>query len=306
MKCLLTTLVAACGVSLVISAGAGAEIRTATITDPEDAIPPISGDPNNPDVSQVDVLYDSTAGSIALTVGFYNSLHVLDMSENYSIYAYFNVGSNCYASDFQGIEGQHHVRSLYTQFYDRATVTGYSGYLEFDRVEAQDGRSITISASAPGLIDQDFRCLSYRLLGRARNSPSNPYSRYDADCGCWYLNQLLDDVADKAWFEGFAPEDQPKVETRYTVNPRSRCYGLDLSHWELLPEQVYGEERSFGGELVFRLRGHGSSKTLRTRVRDVIRWKDLRDGRYRLETHYSGDEWRQRSETLEKQVKVGC
>jgi len=67
---------------------------------------------------------------------------------NYAFYSQFDVGfaSNpedphaiC-AGGTGGLRAQHHVRSTSSTLYDRASVEGYSGYLNFDRSTSSDGR----------------------------------------------------------------------------------------------------------------------------------------------------------------------
>lgn len=208
---------------------ARAEIRTAHVADPADAQPSVSGRPSQPDIEEVIATYDS-AGSLSITARFYNAFSAVDTSENFDFWASFGVSTGsdrswepgtCSASFGPGdVHGQHHVfSSVGTVFFDRASVTGYSGYLSFSRVVSPDQRSVTISATSPVLAGRDFRCLEYELKSRARSTVSNPYSEWSEGCGCWYVNPVLDWIGGSGiytgtsieyptsgvWFDGFTP-----------------------------------------------------------------------------------------------------
>ncbi len=144
-----------------------------------DAAPTISGTPNNPDVKHVTVTYDS-AGSLTIRVDFFNALNALDTSQNYAMWAGFEVGAPsggsdpyCSTSSPGSVSGQHHVFAQWTTFYDRSSIVGYDGYLNFTRTVSPDQRSITITASSPALANRDFRCAQYTLNTRRISTITN-------------------------------------------------------------------------------------------------------------------------------------
>jgi hypothetical protein len=219
-----------CGVGVVaIPASAGAEIREAAVSDPPDGMPTISGAPDNPDISAVTARYDS-AGSLSLVIDFYRSVNELDTSENYAFFGEFMVGGAA-TFGYSATEvphcggelyGQNHVfASTGLQFYDQATITGYSGTLKFSRATSPDGRQITLSASSPALANHDWRCFGYSLSSRTHASAANIYSKYDGSCDCWYVSPTLDilgttetvGAGPDLWFNGFAPVPVPPEET---------------------------------------------------------------------------------------------
>lgn len=191
------------------AAPARAEIRSATVTDPADATPPLSGPPNSPDVKQVRATYD-TAGSFSFVVDFYNSLTDLSFNPTYAHYGQFDIGSSCEVGAYGGITGQHHVASSSTTFNNEFSVSGYSGTLEVQRTVSPDGRQITISGQTPAIANQDYVCFDYTLGGRDYSTYSNPHSDYDENCGCWYTGGAEDWLGesfydDAFYFDGFAP-----------------------------------------------------------------------------------------------------
>ncbi len=194
-----------------LAGAAHADVLTLSTVDPQDATPTVSGQPNNPDVANLRVVYDTT-GTLTLTVSFYNDPAGTDHSQNYAAYGSFSVGkingvgstATCSTAIPGGLTGQHHVYSGYGTFYDRATVSGMDGYLNFNRTGA--GMTITITATSPALAGRDYQCVSYQLRGKRYSTASNLNSDYDAGCDCWYLATILDVVAPHGQYDtlGFA------------------------------------------------------------------------------------------------------
>lgn len=290
-----------------------AEVRTTVVLDPQDAAPTVSGVPNTPDIKQVSATYD-TAGTIRFVVEFFNTPEALDLSSKYAFIGEFVVGRRAGSSAYPYCGGgagtisygQHHIFSMLVQFYDRATVEGYEGFLEFSRSTSPDGRTVTVSASSPVLANRDYTCFTYRVRNRHRSSASDIYSDYDSSCACWY-RWGLDDVLGRSvdsededinYFDGYEPvppappEQKPKVKTRIWINPVGKCRRVALSSWTLLPDKVHGAHRGWPGKLRFRLRSRGKTKTMTTRVKPWISWGGLKPGNYRLQTRYLGDRWR--------------
>lgn len=214
-------LVAPLGVGLT---PAGAETRTGFASDPVDGTPTVSGVPNSPDIKQVYVVYDSS-GTIKLTIDFYNAPANVDRSQNYGFAGNFTIGTASGASPSGycsttngGISGQHHIYSSYLgqTFFDRATVAGFAGYLNFNRSTSADGRQVTISASSGAIANRDYRCFTYKEVARRRSTVSNPNSDYDPSCDCWYVTVTTDCAGttgmpyggcsgETLWFDGFKP-----------------------------------------------------------------------------------------------------
>jgi hypothetical protein len=209
----------------LIGATAHADVRTAAADDPQDAPPTVSGQPTNPDVKRVTASYD-TAGSFTLTIDLYNALNAVDYSQNYAFWGTFSVGTwtdsgggadSCSTSTQGSMSGQHHVYSAYSTFHDRASVTGYDGYLNFSRTTSPDGKQITITASNANIANRAYECIEYTLHARRRSTASNPNSDYDSGCDCWYVTIRADTTGEGAtaerstpiYFSGFAPPPRP-------------------------------------------------------------------------------------------------
>ena len=208
--------------SLTLVSTAAAEVRSLAVVDPQDATPTISGVPNSPDIQGLQVTYDS-AGSLTLQVTFYNAPSSLDRSQNYAFWSAFSVAT---ATPYDGlpdrcssssISGQHHVFAERTTFYDRASISGLDGVLQFTRTTSADGKTVTVTASSPALANRDLRCVSYELRARRYSTAASIYSDYDESCNCWYVSNSLDTVGTvekggvtpEVWFDGYAPGPQP-------------------------------------------------------------------------------------------------
>lgn len=196
---------------------ASAEVRTLTASLPSDAQPTISGVPDNPDVRQVHIVYD-TAGSLTITVDFWHPVNALDLSQNYAFYANFSIGTADVSSGLcltyqDGITGQHHVFSNVETFYDQATVAGYGGTLTFSRTVSPDNMEITIAASNTALANHNWDCAVYALHARTYSTLENLYSHYDESCDCWYVTSTLDTITGSStsfvYFDGFPPPPPP-------------------------------------------------------------------------------------------------
>jgi hypothetical protein len=207
----------------IFAPGASAEIRTLAADDPQDAAPTVSGTPNNPDISGLEARYDS-AGSLTITVRFYNDAATIDRSQNYAFWGTFTLGgisgsgAQASCSSIPGsIYGQHHVYAASTVFYDRGSVSGYDGTLDFTRTTSPDNRTVTLTASSAAIANRDYRCMSYQLNARRYSTPENIYSNYDAGCDCWYTSGVIDVVGQRgqydtigaAFFDGYAPPPPP-------------------------------------------------------------------------------------------------
>lgn len=315
----LVALVAA-ALGLLIPSAASAEIRTAHAADPADAMPTISGVPNNPDIAAVVVSYD-TAGSITITASFYNAFNTLDTSENFGFWGDFSITesgesyggdtSYCFGTSTSGLYGQHHVYSNGSvTFNNEGSIGGYSGKLPFTRTEGADHKSVTISASSPALANHDWKCLNYSLHARTHASISNPYSEYGAGCDCWYVNRELDKLGNEAfqgiWFDGFQPPPPVHVITQKKSKAHGavaspKCRTVRLKQWWITPEWADGGPQEFTGKM--RANIDGKTKTFLAAGEGPLVWHIPR-GYYTLRLKYLGDTYRTESNWASYPVSV--
>jgi hypothetical protein len=197
---------------------AHAEIRTLTATLPSDAQPTISGIPDNPDLRQLHIVYDTT-GSVTITVDFWHPINGVDTSQNYAFSGAFSIGTAvgmgsdiaddtyCDSHSSGGLDGDHHVFSTVETFYDQATVSGFGGTLSLTRTVSPDNMEITLTASNSALANHNWTCATYTLYARARSTAGNLSSSYDASCDCWFVTHELDTISPlpATYFDGFAP-----------------------------------------------------------------------------------------------------
>jgi hypothetical protein len=302
---------------LVLAAPASAETRTASVQDAAEALPNLSGQPGNPDIRQVGVTYD-TSGSLTFTIDFYNSVNNLDTSEYYAHVGRFAVGTRtqgvndnylaCNRTALGGIwDGQHHVFGAYATFFDRASMWGYEGYLNFSRSISADGRRVTIRASHQALANRDYQCFEYFLDARKVSTASNPNSEYDASCGCWYTHGPQDYAGvprgsdifiPTLWFDGFAPfQAEARARTQLDFEAHGKCRAISLNDYRLRPRLVDGVRRPFDGRIIFkRFSGQtGRRQTRSFEAGENAVWK-VKPGYHRVTARYSGDEWRSKSQ----------
>jgi hypothetical protein len=315
---------------VALPSSASAEIRSVSVSDPADATPTISGVPNTPDIRQVDVVYDS-AGAISFTVSFHHAVNQLDTSQIYAFYSTFSVGAAASSTD-PGLgcalggpgsiaSGQHHVFANSTTFYDRSTVTGFSGDLVYARSVSADNTQVTIAASSPVLANRDYRCLTYYSKARRRSTVEHPYSRYDESCDCWYLDVYLDEVGEGPdyrkffWFNGFRPVPPPpspppppvvkspaKTKVTVGVRPRARCGVINLSDYTVRD----ASPAEYSGRLKFSVARAGliRRRSINVDVSPRVVFRRLRPGAYRVTMHYTGDAARARSNVVRKLVRL--
>lgn len=309
---------------LVAAPAASAEVRTLTVQDAPDGIPTISGVPDNPDISQVAVHYDS-AGTLTLRVAFYNSLDWVDKSRNYKFWGWFNIGegspnafdpSSCYAGGAPGdIYGQHNVVG---SFYDRAEVGGYNGYLNFTPSMSVDKKIISLTASSPAIANRNYRCLEYSLYARTHSSITNLYSDYDEGCDCWYLNNGLDTIRGTVnygsiiekgvWFDGFQPPPPPpapleQLKGSMQITAVGGCRSATLKSWKITP---WAGGYPLSGNL--RVRIGNQVREFPATQPGPIRFKRVRSGWRNLHVVYLGDP-RRTSAKADETVRVttrGC
>lgn len=302
---------------LLSPATASAEIRTATAIDPPDATPTVSGIPDNPDISQVDVTYDS-AGSLTITAHFYNPVNAVNTSEHFDFWSTFIVGEGSASSLYPGfcgpssgaagaVDGQHHVySSVGTSIYNQADVRGYSGKLQFTRSESADRRSVTISATSPALANHNYTCLGYSLFASQRASVSNLKSEYSEACGCWYIPERLDYLGPEwcsgIWFNGFMPPPPPppepkKRKARVKAEAYGGCKRVILKRWRIKPGYQPAE-----GMIVARV-GKKKRRFSTKRTKPVI--FRIRPGYYNVVIKYLADRWRKPSKAERIFVIVG-
>ena len=174
-RCLIFGVIAGLALVLASASPGSAEVRTLTATLPSDARPTPSGIPDNPDLRQLHIVYD-TSGSLTITVDFWHPVNALDTSRNYAFYGVFGIGTaaggfdhpHCETTSPGELSGQHHVFSMSEVFPDQASVVGDSDTVTFARSVSPDNTEITITASNPVLASHDWTCATYALLARTQ------------------------------------------------------------------------------------------------------------------------------------------
>lgn len=213
---------------------ARAEVRSVTVTDPADAMPTVSGAPENPDLSKVTLTYDNSTGTVTVVQDFYNSLPSVAPAH----YAYFTgvlVGPSSTRSwaingsveeetcaSWEGfssvLEDRPYAGAPYSNSF---SVLGYSGTGSFMTTVENGGLQVTSTATSPALVGHDWRCASVDLSANTRSTVNNPHSFWDSGCECWAVTTTLDTVGIETvpglmngtlWFPGF-PTTRPKPET---------------------------------------------------------------------------------------------
>ena len=79
--------------ALAFSGSAMADVRTLTVGKAPTAPPTLSGVPDQPDLHLLNVQYDSSAGTLAVSMSFYHSLTDLDLSHYYAWWGLFEAGT---------------------------------------------------------------------------------------------------------------------------------------------------------------------------------------------------------------------
>lgn len=211
---------------LMFASSARAEVRSATIADAQDATPSLSGQPNEPDIRQVSAAYDSTSGTFTFTIDFYNSLNSLSFNPSYAWFGKFGI-ANCNGTGAQ-ITGQNHIASNEVRFYDQYEVSGFSGEAALTRTQSPDGKRVQVTGQNPAIVGRDYTCFSYFIASRNRSTASNPSSRYDESCDCWYVFGPTDYIGSdplgvgtggSIYFDGFGP---PPKEPK-PPKPSKKC-----------------------------------------------------------------------------------
>lgn len=208
--------------ALLTPSVAAAQVQTLSVDDPSDVSATLSGTPSETDIKHIDVRFDNQAGSLSIVVEFYRAPSSLDTTDNYAYWATFGLGTSassgigCETYDTGSVTGQHHIYSSSgVQFFNQASVAGFDGKMPVGVAASDGGRTLTLTAQNPALMNREYVCFSYRTEHRQYSSVSNPNSRYDSSCDCWYTTDW-DDIAgltgigdyfgkDLVYFDGFAP-----------------------------------------------------------------------------------------------------
>jgi hypothetical protein len=249
---------------LTFAASAHAEVRSFTVTDPADAAPTVSGKPNNPDLSQVTVSYDNSAGTITVVQNFYNAFPSLDTSQNYAFFTGVSVGptSSKYwttngaveeeqCASYEGLSGSIEDYSYSGSKYSNSfSVSGYSGSGTFASTVENGGSQITSTASSPALVGHDWRCANVTLQGNSRSTASNLHSFWDGGCECWALTGNFDTtgistvpgLGGPVWFPGF-PGTRPKPESQPEKEEKQRAAEAQTKKENQAKKLKEGEEK---------------------------------------------------------------
>jgi hypothetical protein len=187
--------------ALIAPGLARAAVRTATITDPQDALPAAPGDEKSPDLKSVEFEYDANAGSVTATVTFYESVS----ARKADTVVTFDLGSTpgpTYACN-STLDVPHATGIMYV----RQSVN----FLQIDRVDqimqstssalAADGLTYTATwTSRATLGGKDYRCADVASVSMSYyTTPGCMYT------GCPMATTELDPVYKNTWFDGFAP-----------------------------------------------------------------------------------------------------
>lgn len=205
-------LLAAVLAALLAPALARAEVRTATVTDPQDAPAPADGAPKSPDLQALKVTYDSGAGTVTATATFYESIAARKDETNIT----FELGGRpAGTQDCEITPGSTTISALMfaKQGTGLMTVDGYSPLITQSAASlSADGRTFTVRFVRPaGLAGLDLRCAAVDSVWTS--AYTDPRCNY-FDCPVTKIE--LDGVHKNAWFDGFAPVPAPPTNVAVT------------------------------------------------------------------------------------------
>jgi hypothetical protein len=228
--------------ALVAPGLARAEVRTVTITDPQDAPAPAAGAAKNPDLKSVDITYDTTVGSIGLVVKFYESISARKAETNVTVDlgAAPGASSSCAAGPRANplnilLFAKQGVGVLTMDFWPDVLLAPSA-------VLSADGLTFTARfVSRPALGDLAYRCaaVSSVWMSEYKNPACNYYE-------CDTVNIDLDPVNKNAWFDGFAPVPAPPTHVA-VAGATASTLALE---WQEEDKSVTGYEVLRDGQVV--------------------------------------------------------
>ncbi|MDX6412481.1 MAG: cellulose 1,4-beta-cellobiosidase, partial [Gaiellaceae bacterium] len=190
---------------------AQADVRTATVNDPQDAPAPAAGAARDPDLKSLKVTYNSIAGTVVATATFYESIAARTAETNIS----FDLGGRPATTGFDCEVGAATTISAFMfakQGTGLMTVDGYDALITQSGASlSADGLTFTVTFVRPAaLAGLDLRCAN--VLSVWTSKYTDPTCTY-FDCAVTKID--LDPVYKNAWFDGFAPT--PAAPTNVTV-----------------------------------------------------------------------------------------
>lgn len=199
-------------VALIAPGVAGAFVRTATITDPQDAPTPAAGAAKSPDLKSLDIEYDSTSGTVTAVATFYESVagRKDDTNVRFHLGAVPGPDATCvHSADVPLATGILFVR----QGVDLLQIERNNAVLQSTASSlSADGLTFTARwTSRASLSGFDFRCADVSSV--FMTTYTNPSCNY---LSCPTTDTELDPVYKNAWFNGFAPV--PAAPTNVAVS----------------------------------------------------------------------------------------
>jgi len=201
--------------ALIAPGVASAEVRTATVNDPQDAPAPAAGAAKNPDLQSLQVTYDSVAGTVVAVARFYESITTRKDETNvtFELGARPGTGYECEPGPMAPT-----VRAFLfaKQGTGLMTVDGYDALITQSSASlSADGLQFTVRFVRPAaLAGLDLRCADVLSLWTSKYT--DPTCNY---FGCAVTKIDIDPVYKNAWFDGFAPV--PAAPTNVAVSSAS-------------------------------------------------------------------------------------
>ena len=234
--------VAAAVAALVAPGLARAEVRTATVSDPQDVPAPADGAAKNPDLKSLKVTFDSVAGTVSAAATFYESIATRKDETNvtFDLAARPTSGADCEAGPRAPTVSAFMFSKQGTGL---MTVDGYDPLITQTSASlSADGLTFTVRFVRPAaLAGLDLRCADVESVWTSKYT--DPTCNY-FDCPVTKID--LDPVYKNAWFDGFAPVPAPPTRVAVTGTTGN---ALVLA-WEENDKSVTGYEVLRDGQVV--------------------------------------------------------
>ncbi len=221
---------------------ARAEVRTATVTDPQDVPAPANGAAKNPDLKSLAVTYDSVAGTVTAVATFWESITTRKDETNvtFELAGRPASGPDCEATPRAPTVSAFMFAKQGTGL---MTVDGYDALITQSAAAlSADGLTFMVRFVRPAaLAGLDLRCAAVESLWTSRYT--DPQCNY-FDCPVTKID--IDAVYKNAWFDGFAPVPAPPTNVSVTGKTGNT---LALS-WQENDKSVTGFEVLRDGQVV--------------------------------------------------------
>jgi hypothetical protein len=228
--------------ALIAPSVAGAFVRTATITDPQDAPAPAAGAAKNPDLKSLDIEYDSTSGTVTAVATFYESVAGRKDDTNVRFHLGASPGPT-YACEHSVAVPLATGILFVRQGVDLLQVERNNTVMQSSSSSlSADGLTFTARwTSRASLSGFDFKCADVASV--FMTTYTNPSCNY---LSCPTVDTELDPVYKNAWFDGFAPV--PAAPTNVAVSSAS---GNSIAlQWQDSDTSVTGYEVLRDGQVV--------------------------------------------------------